>query len=98
MRISDWSSDVCSSDLPILRDRLMDGLMKYAKCKGARPARRSQRDAECAGVEELEGDYEPLMMGGESLQIGRGGELMSGGLQGREIGRASWRERVLQYV
>src|SRR3546814_10966266 len=85
MRISDWSSDVCSSDLL------------------ARAAQRRE-DAEAAGVgEEIEhariprhrGDGGPMVALVEEpaglLPLPRLG-------QKAEIGRASCRERVCQYV
>src|SRR3546814_3332981 len=69
MRISDWSSDVCSSDLPVTvqdagrLDRLRQGA--------------SRRPVVCVG--------------------GRG-QFGAPGHRGAEIGRASCRERVCQYV
>src|SRR3546814_6508365 len=35
MRISDWSSDVCSSDLPLLFDRGLPDVIGYARLFGA---------------------------------------------------------------
>src|SRR3546814_1860091 len=74
MRISDWSSDVCSSDL-----RLME--LRYA-----------HRDCHCRDyhgdadeVAHSEETYCPAMRGRSTLQPA-------------EIGRASCRERVCQYV
>src|SRR3546814_6110850 len=63
MRISDWSSDVCSSDLPIA-----------ANC----------------GYGRASFEFEPIrgLMAKE--------ELLE--MRGQEIGRASCRERVCQYV
>src|SRR3546814_3172342 len=65
MRISDWSSDVCSSDL---RDR--------SRAQAA-PVRLAQED------------------GARAVQAVH---LRASGRQGSEIGRASCRERVCQYV
>src|SRR3546814_4591796 len=61
MRISDWSSDVCSSDLPC---HLAIGFVEFDES-------------------ELEISWIAGMVDGSS---------------GREIGRASCRERVCQYV
>src|SRR3546814_7377341 len=61
MRISDWSSDVCSSDLAKLR-----GAGTHARGIGQQPG----------AVEDQDG----------------------GGQVGKQIGRASCRERVCQYV
>src|SRR3546814_6574459 len=67
MRISDWSSDVCSSDLPA-------GLLAHEDIGGDQHA--------------LGHDLQADDIGGVSQQEGAGAE----------IGRASCRERVCQYV
>src|SRR3546814_19591368 len=87
MRISDWSSDVCSSDLIVeqsvdLRGRLAD--------------REAGRDRD-RGQHALEPLARSLPM---RRKLGRddrrcGMRLGSGVAQ---VGRASWRERVCQYV
>src|SRR3546814_13751926 len=69
MRISDWSSDVCSSDLD-------GGAGRGARQRQHRPGHGAEHEAERGG----HGD------------IRRQGEL------GIEIGSASCRERVCQYV
>src|SRR3546814_9141304 len=89
MRISDWSSDVCSSDL----------------IETGRHPRSDDLDGRLAGLEELVGigsveadgarlliahERHPIVQGLDRLRIAERG--------GREIGRASRRERVLQYV
>src|SRR3546814_4438636 len=74
MRISDWSSDVCSSDLPLVA----------AVFTGAEIA----ASPDPAGL----ADTWPLIMRAKaSYYPGRSGDLV-------EIGRASCRERVCQYV
>src|SRR3546814_1307446 len=76
MRISDWSSDVCSSDLLAIGVVGHVARREYAGDGGGGRARFGQQVA--VGIERqlaLE-------------QFGRGGE----------IGRASCRERVCQYV
>src|SRR3546814_3863652 len=86
MRISDWSSDVCSSDLREDREntegpdletgdvrRLLDGVLVVAECV---------EEAEIGPADDLETDF--LGVAGDS-----GAE---------KIGRASCRERVCQYV
>src|SRR3546814_4168769 len=75
MRISDWSSDVCSSDLEILACSSRLGWMPQ-------PATRHRRYRTAAA------DRSPLRGGG------RPGEWPPR----QEIGRASCRERVCQYV
>src|SRR3546814_5795420 len=71
MRISDWSSDVCSSDL-------LGGAAKIAFLP---PVHRRDIDA-------IEADHAPR----EFLQP------ECGAAERRQIGRASCRERVCQYV
>src|SRR3546814_4670549 len=77
MRISDWSSDVCSSDLVVV-DRLPghDQLV---------PARRLDRPLEVDAV---------AAPGAQEQRDGRADALF----EGIQIGRASCRERVGQYV
>src|SRR3546814_5449889 len=84
MRISDWSSDVCSSDLageaaPIAGDRLQ------SSAAGAQKKVLFSREL-CRYCDE------PLRAG----KIRFGAVLPA--LRRREIGRASCRERVCQYV
>src|SRR3546814_10139446 len=75
MRISDWSSDVCSSDLS-------DGIAQL------------DRDVERAaiGLDLLIDDIEPGAGIEHVIEHERTGQ------QAGEIGRASCRERVCQYV
>src|SRR3546814_10617899 len=70
MRISDWSSDVCSSDL----------LHRHA------------RFARAGGVERIE-----RRARGHRAVVGQPGAVRDQ-RDGAEIGRASCRERVCQYV
>src|SRR3546814_10236399 len=81
MRISDWSSDVCSSDLFIVRGGL------YARAHQARAGRLPEPRRRSQSV--FQGDAR--MTQAKSLQE----KLHKGGLQ---IGRASCRARVCQYV
>src|SRR3546814_6566541 len=82
MRISDWSSDVCSSDLEDTKN--VDAFscwrngQPFVFLNTFKSAERSRFDA----AHEL-----------AHLVLHR-----HGGPQGREIGRASCRERVCQYV
>src|SRR3546814_4237930 len=83
MRISDWSSDVCSSDLVgcCRRDDQKIDLVRFdtGVCKGL------LRSAQ----------------GKIGRQFALGGDVTladSGALTDPQIGRASWRERVCQYV
>src|SRR3546814_9713570 len=79
MRISDWSSDVCSSDLALLVE--LDGAAGRRRRAGAH-ARELQRLRVGDGDVGAEVDHH-RMIGRRRIQ---------------EIGRASCRERVCQYV
>src|SRR3546814_7780342 len=73
MRISDWSSDVCSSDL------------------------HQPSDSEVTGTDGT--DFFVLTEGDQLLSGGSGADYyFVGKNSGKEIGRASCRERVRQYV
>src|SRR3546814_3122234 len=91
MRISDWSSDVCSSDLgpcATSHDALRGGI-----CLSRRPFNLSNAIWRC----EFE-DYRPS--NGPSPPVGPPtlGKRKWRSLRLPEIGRASCRERVCQYV
>src|SRR3546814_10029091 len=93
MRISDWSSDVCSSDLLGLRTSLR-----------ARPAAQVLEDFPCRVAPRQAGDA-TAGMGARTAQVqARQGAAVVALAQQRpcaeqlEIGRASCRERVCQYV
>src|SRR3546814_3368892 len=75
MRISDWSSDVCSSDLDAAK-ALRDGIVDHAVDLRAR--RHPHDEGERPGDRGVVGE-------GDHRHLG-------------EIGRASCRERVCQYV
>src|SRR3546814_7152036 len=79
MRISDWSSDVCSSDLVLaIAFDLWRGLRRFATtARGVAERRIEGRFAQRNRLPELEPVAEAF---------------------DRKIGRASWRERVCQYV
>src|SRR3546814_8641766 len=74
MRISDWSSDVCSSDLTVRASSAIEGPFNGA-----------------AGPDG--GEHNVLSL----TELGEGVSRMTEGMQ-KEIGRASCRERVCQYV
>src|SRR3546814_3103275 len=98
MRISDWSSDVCSSDLQRRKCGVLDEFL----------ARREHEGKSRGGA-----DIEPGMVGlaakalrdagklaGEhhAMEVGRRVLVIFAALEHAEIGRASCRERVCQYV
>src|SRR3546814_8488493 len=83
MRISDWSSDVCSSDLLAARSRHPLCRALIAACPDAEPA----------------GDVEEMPGAGLRRRTTAGEwRLGHARFAGAEIGRASCRERVCQYV
>src|SRR3546814_1766828 len=85
MRISDWSSDVCSSDLKQIVDAqalVPGGKVGVVAAAGA------------AGVGEDEDALVIVHERGRLREIGGRRPV----LDGKEIGRASCRERVCQYV
>src|SRR3546814_17655219 len=94
MRISDWSSDVCSSDLPRLPE-VEEHLLLVAVIVGI-----AGRDL-AAPVERKTHGFELAAHRGDVFRRPGGGMhlVLEGGVLGRqEIGRASCRERVCQYV
>src|SRR3546814_14831184 len=92
MRISDWSSDVCSSDLGEIGE---PGAILAAR-EDRRIVRRVERDrilrrALLGGVHRDDGIL-------DILEAGQHGALVRGERGLGPIGRASCRERVCQYV
>src|SRR3546814_5782340 len=78
MRISDWSSDVCSSDLPVPRPGLVEGVTPREDGRIdliGLPKKRIAELFETAGL-----------------------DTKAAKLRAKQIGRASCRERVCQYV
>src|SRR3546814_17806713 len=88
MRISDWSSDVCSSDLREIADRLAR-LAKSLEAAGHAPKSVASFLMRCLFTMFAE-DVELLTKGSFRRLLAS--------LRGEEIGRASCRERVCQYV
>src|SRR3546814_4379392 len=88
MRISDWSSDVCSSDLKTRRSVDRDRAVSGAPVASPRLAGRSGPTHVCLGRGRLARLYRGTLR--YQTDDDRGLRL--------EIGRASCRERVCQYV
>src|SRR3546814_3451081 len=86
MRISDWSSDVCSSDLAAARDR--------AAAATRADGRRCRSDVPHA-VGFLADD---VVVAGAVRQHRGSARLFRAAPRHGKIGRASCRERVCQYV
>src|SRR3546814_13129113 len=101
MRISDWSSDVCSSDLGPARAFGADGIPgrinRGNATRGSNDGRIYRRDGPYFGPREIcalwQGDRRP-----ERAVRRRSGRQGTGRGGAGKIGRASGRERVCQYV
>src|SRR3546814_3845748 len=89
MRISDWSSDVCSSDLHAAGRRILEAFGNRFE-RGIAEAGRGQGDAEGHAVGTKTGRHRNSRKPEQIEEVGVGAEP--------EIGRASCRERVCQYV
>src|SRR3546814_20198462 len=109
MRISDWSSDVCSSDLAARRERGEDD--DGAQSRNARRLRHAGRmrdDRAGVGADRYQTPlagggarrWQPRLRGpGAGVDPpGRRGRTERAALQWLEIGRASCRERVCKTV
>src|SRR3546814_15200287 len=99
MRISDWSSDVCSSDLDAHREA------GEAEAHQEESARIEPEIGDVAGVHQVDQYGHDEGQGaddvGARLGFGRQGfdlQLQLASATQNEIGRASCRERVCQYV
>src|SRR3546814_7717444 len=102
MRISDWSSDVCSSDLgqfsmPFLAAvALLDGEVSwdsYARRLGDPEINRLMQRVDVVQDPEVEALFPASFGARVAIQLKDGRRL-----EQFEIGRASCRERVCQYV
>src|SRR3546814_15388702 len=106
MRISDWSSDVCSSDLVLARDRLNFRNARQSSRPAARyetsVSSRTLRDEKFAPTVGTEAVIE----GGDTVRKVPNRRIIRMWIDARwgnctrlfQIGRASCRERVCQYV
>src|SRR3546814_15045581 len=100
MRISDWSSDVCSSDLVVVEAQAVDDCLvarqpEHARLRVARL--RLWRDR--ADLDEAEAQRQQRVDVGAVLVQPRGqADRVAEGHAEREIGSASCRERGCQYV
>src|SRR3546814_2877583 len=94
MRISDWSSDVCSSDLPTDEEPFMNPMQcEYFRQKLlAWRSELLQESTETLQHLQEESLAEPDIADRASLETDRSLELRT------QIGRASCRARVYQYV
>src|SRR3546814_3299387 len=91
LRISDWSSDVCSSDLRMLRTTRLSStsITRRVRAVGSLSGIRG-----CGwATERTSGDADELQFSFERFAVERLHHIFVG-----EIGRASCRERVCPYV
>src|SRR3546814_11148297 len=97
VRISDWSSDVCSSDLLVLlADQVRGGNLQIIEEQFGRRMvehRADGADRQAVALRLAHVDEQHAHPVG-----GLGTILARGGAAEEEIGRASWRGRVCQYV
>src|SRR3546814_15052932 len=98
MRISDWSSDVCSSDLiGVARADILIAVATH-RSSAARIETPRRRDRVARRAQDRPQPHPP----GEHDAIGNGliraRVHLRAGIAERQIGRASCRERVCQYV
>src|SRR3546814_1906325 len=106
MRISDWSSDVCSSDLKTLPG--LRNAQKYAVvCGGGVNHRIGLYDgilikenhiAAAGGIQQAIANARALNAGVPLMTEAEDLDQVDAALAADEIGRASCRERVCQYV
>src|SRR3546814_2552350 len=95
MRISDWSSDVCSSDLGL------NVLQYFISTHGARKglADTALKTANSGYLTRRLVDVtQDLVVTGDDCETSQGVSMKALIEGGEEIGRASGRERVCQYV
>src|SRR3546814_19202322 len=98
MRISDWSSDVCSSDLAVLFNLLEGPIFLFAG-KGCRTVHVDVVDRiHDHAFEAISDDALKLDTVASQFLFGLLEQVVGLGLLELEIGRASCRERVCQYV
>src|SRR3546814_11551770 len=105
MRISDWSSDVCSSDLALMIVRVLVRRASFAigaAMLASSSLAQSTADASSPAPIGNPADWFPAdaypPAAKASGAAGRTGFAVDIDAKGREIGRASCRERVCQVV
>src|SRR3546814_15825941 len=97
MRISDWSSDVCSSDLYSLRTESVAPVMGNGKAISSSRIREALQTGDCAEATRLltrPFAIEGVVQHGDKV----GSEIGYPTANIDKIGRAAGRERVGQYV
>src|SRR3546814_11890967 len=104
MRISDWSSDVCSSDLvgPASNRGGSAGGKKSGGSSSAKRAK-TQVDEAAKAADELKRNLDSILASpdpkaAQMQSLLEKGRDLDSALASPQIGRASCRERVCQYV
>src|SRR3546814_18941508 len=110
MRISDWSSDVCSSDLALLQPDLLGHDLVHGQGRsqgaaaGVRQLQKLQRALQSTvfAMASVQGNENTVKAGTDQIDqcVAAGVEqvgIHTGAAQG-QLGRASGRERVGKYV
>src|SRR3546814_3707496 len=95
MRISDWSSDVCSSDLKAIGTGAFEREVVGIEVK-------TRKGVETVSIDEQPGKAQPEKIPTLKPAFVKDGTITAANASsisdGAEIGRASCRERVCQYV
>src|SRR3546814_13740828 len=95
MRISDWSSDVCSSDLAALTDRPLAAVVGEFEGKGFAEFKQALTEVAVARLGPMGEEMKRMVNDPQHVDS----VLHEGAARARDkIGRASCRERVGQYV
>src|SRR3546814_3429752 len=103
MRISDWSSDVCSSDLPAIPTVLYGGLGRHQveRLSVMRKACERTWEQYAKGRSlplDFDGFFQEVLSQFDTQADEFSPQRVQDELIGQKIGRASCRERVCQYV
>src|SRR3546814_13953451 len=97
MRISDWSSDVCSSDLA--KRRALEAAAAAIRARAGEIAGANAKDMAAARGKGLtDALLDRLALTPDRIEVMARGVEEVAALPDPEIGRASCRERVCQYV
>src|SRR3546814_4723985 len=98
MRISDWSSDVCSSDLPVVQDQREGAHIQHLADEPGENVRAFVQRPPETGERNVDGDQDGRQEGDVARQQTESRvDVGDEGLR-EEIGRASCRDRVCTYV